>query len=54
MELYTLMRQFADSWGLLYMMGIFIFVVLYVFRPGAKEYYDHAASIALEEEPKND
>ncbi len=50
MEVYDKMRQFADSWGLLYMMVIFIGVVLYTFRPGAKKHYDAQAQIPLDEE----
>ncbi len=47
---YQSMRTFADSWGLLYMMGIFIFVVLWVFRPGGKKHSDDAANIPFKED----
>lgn len=50
MNLYDSMRQFADSWGLLYMMIIFLVVVLYTFRPGAKDFYQTQAQIPLDEE----
>ena len=50
MELYTQLRQFADSWGLVYMMLIFLFVLFYIFRPGSKAYYDRQARIPLDEE----
>ena len=53
MQMYDHMRQFADSWGLLYMTAIFIAVVLYTFRPGAKRYYEEQAKIPLDEEMKN-
>lgn len=50
MELYESMRQFADSWGLVYMMVIFVAVVLYTFRPWAKDHYEAQAQIPLDEE----
>ncbi|GJM02955.1 MAG: cbb3-type cytochrome C oxidase subunit 3 [Rhodomicrobium sp.] len=54
MDLYTELRQFADSWGLLYMMLIFIVVLFFVFRPGSKSYYEHQARIPLDEETSPD
>ena len=33
--LYDMLRHFADSWGLLYMMAIFLTVVFLIVRPGA-------------------
>ncbi|SHJ59142.1 cytochrome c oxidase cbb3-type subunit 4 [Shimia gijangensis] len=43
METYTLMREFADSWMLLFLFVFFIGVIFWVFRPGAtKEYRDTA------------
>ncbi len=50
MEIYNSMRQFADSWGLLYMTLIFIGVLLYTFRPSAKSYYEEQSRIPLNEE----
>lgn len=50
MQIYDQMRQFADSWGLIYMMGIFIIVVFLAFRPGAKRFYDKQSRIPLDEE----
>ena len=52
MELYTYLRQFADSWGLLYMMAVFLVVVIYTFRPGSKKFYEEQAQIPLQEESK--
>ncbi len=54
MELYTLMRQFADSWGLLYMMLIFLAIVALTFRPGSRAYYEDQAKIPLKEECEDD
>lgn len=45
METYTLMRQFADSWGLLAMTVFFAIAALYAFRPGGKRQADDAAQI---------
>lgn len=50
MQIYDQMRQFADSWGLLYMVIIFIGVCLYVFRPGSKQYYEKQSQIPLDGE----
>ncbi len=54
METYTLMRQFADSWGLLYLVVVFIAVVIFAFRPGSKKYYSEQAQIPLKEEQNKD
>lgn len=54
MDLYTQLRQFADSWGLLYMMLVFLAVVFFVFRPGSKKYYEQQSRIPLEEETSPD
>ncbi len=45
METYSILRQFADSWGLLAMVLFFVGVVLYVLRPGAKKLHDDSAQI---------
>jgi cytochrome c oxidase cbb3-type subunit 4 len=50
MELYTALRQFADSWALLGMTIFFIGAVLFVFRPGAKSHAQEAALIPLKDD----
>ncbi|MDO6963270.1 cbb3-type cytochrome c oxidase subunit 3 [Rhizobium alvei] len=50
METYESMRAFADSWGLLFMAGVFVVAVLYTLRPGSKKLADEAASIPLKED----
>ena len=45
METYSILRQFADSWGLLAMVIFFVGVVLYALRPGAKKLHDDSAQI---------
>jgi cytochrome c oxidase cbb3-type subunit 4 len=47
METYTMLRHFADSWGLVAMAVFFVGVVAFVFRPGSKAQYEHAARIPL-------
>ena len=50
---YSLLRQFADSWGLLYMVLLFVGVIFSTFRPGSKEKADEIARIPLEEDRKD-
>ena len=47
---YDTLRHFADSWGLLYMVGIFLAVIYFIFRPGAKGRAVEAAQIPLNDE----
>ncbi|WP_339761397.1 cbb3-type cytochrome c oxidase subunit 3 [uncultured Hoeflea sp.] len=50
METYTAMRHFADSWGLVFMFAVFVGVVLFLLRPGARKAADEAAQIPLKED----
>lgn len=45
MDTYSILRQIADSWGLLAMVLIFVGVVLYTLRPGSKKLHDDSAQI---------
>jgi cytochrome c oxidase cbb3-type subunit 4 len=47
--LYDMLRHFADSWGLLYMMAVFLAVVAMLVRPGARAHAQAAARIPLED-----
>ena len=47
--LYDMLRHFADSWGLLYMMAIFLVVVFFLVRPSAKANAMAAARIPLDD-----
>jgi len=47
---YEQFRQFADSWGLVYLVVIFVLAVLFVFRPGAKKRYERYAEIPLKKD----
>ncbi|MBL4928883.1 cbb3-type cytochrome c oxidase subunit 3 [Fuscibacter oryzae] len=44
MELYSLLREFADSWALLLLTLIFVGVFLWVFRPGSRAIHDDIAN----------
>ncbi len=50
MEIYTALRHFADSWGMLAMMLFFIGMMLFVFRPGSRKSADEAARIPLKDD----
>ena len=50
MEVYTAMRHFADSWGLLAMTLFFVGAVLFTFWPGSKKKADEAAGIPLKDD----
>lgn len=50
METYTAMRHFADSWGLVFLFAVFVGMVLFLLRPGAKKAADDAAQIPLKED----
>lgn len=47
---YSTLRQFADSWGLVYLFVLFIGVILFTFRPGSKSLADECAQIPLKED----
>lgn len=47
---YDTLRHFADSWGLVYMVAIFLAVVFMLVRPGAKGRAVEAARIPLDDE----
>ncbi|GGL98493.1 CcoQ/FixQ family Cbb3-type cytochrome c oxidase assembly chaperone [Pseudooceanicola nanhaiensis] len=50
MELYTLLREFADSWMLLTLFLVFLAVFAWVFRPGSREVHADTASIPFRHE----
>ncbi len=52
METYSLLREFADSWMLLFLFLFFVGVVLWVFRPGATETYKDPSNIPFRHEDK--
>ena len=52
METYTLLRQIADSWVLLFLFVFFIGIVVWVFRPGSRETYSDTADIPFRYDDK--
>jgi len=50
METYSILRQFADSWGLLVMFAFFVSVILWAFRPGARAAQKDSANIIFRNE----
>jgi len=52
MELYTLLRAFADSWFLLVMFLIFIGVIVYAYRPNSRKADRNAANIVFRHDDK--
>lgn len=53
MDTYSLLREIADSWGLLAMMAFFIGAVLMLFRPGANKMHKDASEIPFREHEPN-
>ena len=47
---YSLLRQFADSWGLLYLLLLFVGVIAFAFRPGSKAQAEEIAKIPFKED----
>lgn len=47
---YTIMRGFADSWGLLAMTLFFVGVIVFALRPGGRESAEEAARIPLKDD----
>ncbi len=47
---YSAFRQFADSWGLLYLFLLFVGVIAFTFRPGSKKTAEEIAQIPLKED----
>jgi cytochrome c oxidase cbb3-type subunit IV len=47
---YQSLRTFADSWGLLFMLLVFLFVLFRAFRPSARSQHQDAANIPFKED----
>ncbi|QLQ19528.1 MAG: cbb3-type cytochrome c oxidase subunit 3 [Exiguobacterium profundum] len=52
MDTYTLLRHFADSWALVALTAIFVGIIVWVFRPGAKAIHEDAANVIFRNETK--
>lgn len=49
MDLFTTLRGLADTWGLLFLVGGFLLVVVFAFRPGSGDLHRKMAHLPLEE-----
>ena len=47
---YQTVSEFAKTWGLVYMVVLFLGVLIYALRPGAKKTFDKAARMPLMED----
>ncbi|MDE2447210.1 MAG: cbb3-type cytochrome c oxidase subunit 3 [Alphaproteobacteria bacterium] len=47
---YTLLRELADSWGLLLMFLFFVGAIVWALRPSAKAIQDDASQIPFRED----
>ncbi|WP_347311306.1 cbb3-type cytochrome c oxidase subunit 3 [Defluviimonas sp. SAOS-178_SWC] len=52
MDIYSLLREFADSWVLLALTLIFLGVVFWAFRPGSRRVHEDIANIPFRHEDK--
>lgn len=50
MDFYSLLREFADSWVLLFLFLFFGCAVVYVLRPGSRELHKDSANIPFRHE----
>ena len=49
-DTYRTVAEFAQTWGLVYFVGIFLVVVAYAFWPSRKQHFDAAARMPLSED----
>ena len=47
---YQKLAEFAQSWGLIYFMAIFLGIVVYAFWPSNKKKFDEASRIPLDKD----
>ncbi|MCF3973091.1 cbb3-type cytochrome c oxidase subunit 3 [Paracoccus salsus] len=52
MDLYSFLRELADSWALLALTLFFVGVVVFVFRPGSRKLQDDAAESIFRHESR--
>lgn len=50
MSTYQWLAEFAQTWGLLYFIGVFIAILVYALAPSRKQKFDEAARIPLRED----
>ncbi|KEO55958.1 MAG: CcoQ/FixQ family Cbb3-type cytochrome c oxidase assembly chaperone [Thioclava marina] len=49
---YHILREFADSWFLIFLFTFFLGIVVWVFRPGARRTYEDTSAIPFRNEDK--
>ena len=49
-QTYRAFAEFAQTWGLIYFVVIFLGVLVYALRPSRKQLFDRAARIPLRED----
>jgi cytochrome c oxidase cbb3-type subunit 4 len=49
-ETYKVVAEFAQTWGLIYFVGIFVIVLAYALWPSRKQQFDAAARMPLRED----
>lgn len=52
MDLYSLLREFADSWVLLALVLVFLGVVVWAFRPGSRAVHADISQIPFRNEDR--
>lgn len=50
MDFYSVLRQLADSWGLLALFVFFAGTWFWAFRPGSRDLHDDAAAVVFRHE----
>jgi cytochrome c oxidase cbb3-type subunit 4 len=49
-ETYKALAEFAQTWGLIYFVGVFLIVVAYAFWPSRRKRFEDAARMPLRED----
>lgn len=50
---YDTLRGFADTWGLVFLVVVFVAIIIFTFRPGSRKRARDAAEIPLREDQDN-
>jgi cytochrome c oxidase cbb3-type subunit 4 len=49
-DTYRMLAEFAQTWGLVYFVIVFLAVLVFVFWPSRRRIYDKAARVPLQED----
>ncbi|WP_284165336.1 cbb3-type cytochrome c oxidase subunit 3 [Frigidibacter sp. SD6-1] len=52
MDLYSILREFADSWALLALFTVFVGVIFWAFRPGSRAVHEDVSQIPFRHEDR--